>query len=94
MEAEMKRRSIYDKKMENPRFRAVYNEVAAKMDIGERIAQLRHERHMTQAELAKRVHTSRTAIVRYESGNYENYNLMTLKRIAKALGKELEISFS
>jgi transcriptional regulator with XRE-family HTH domain len=90
----MKKRSIYDRKMEDPEFRAVYEEVAAKLDIGEKISELRHKCHMTQADLAKRVHTSRTAIARYESGNYENYNIVTLKRIAKALGKELKISFS
>ena len=89
----MKKRSIYDKKMSDPGFRAVYNEVAAGLEIGEKIAELRHKRHMTQTELAKKVHTSRTAIARYESGNYENYNIVTLKRIARALGKKLEISF-
>lgn len=90
----MKKRSIYDRKMKDPKFRATYEEVAAKLDIGEKISELRHKRHMTQADLAKRVHTSRTAIARYESGKYENYNIVTLKRIAKALGKELKISFS
>jgi len=90
----MKRKSIYDRKMEDSKFRATYEEVAANLEIGERIAELRHKRHMTQAELAERVHTSRTAIARYESGNYENYNIVTLKRIAKALGKKLNISFS
>ena len=90
----MKKKSIYDKKMANPKFKAVYNEVAVNLAIGERIAELRHKRHMTQAELAKKVHTSRTAIARYESGNYEKYSVTTLKRIAKAMGKKLEISFS
>lgn len=90
----MKRKSIYDRKLQNPKFRAAYEEVASNLAIGERIAELRHKHHMTQAELAERVHTSRTAIARYESGNYDNYNVMTLKRIAKALGKKLKISFS
>ncbi len=90
----MKRKSIYDRKMEDPKFRAAYKEVVANLEIGEKISELRRKHHMTQADLAKRVHTSRTAIARYESGNYENYNIVTLKRIAKALGKELEISFS
>ncbi|MDE1920910.1 MAG: helix-turn-helix transcriptional regulator [Candidatus Omnitrophica bacterium] len=48
---------------------------------------------MSQLELAKKVKTSRTAIVRYESGNYNNFNLGTLTRIAKALNKSLKISF-
>jgi DNA-binding XRE family transcriptional regulator len=88
------KKSIFDKKMENPKFKAVYDEVSAGMEIGERIAELRHKAKMSQLELAKRVHTSRTAIVRYESGNYARYNVGTLARIAKAFHKKLNISLS
>ena len=88
------KKSIFDKKMESPKFKAVYDEVSAKMDIGERISELRHDAKMSQLELARRVHTSRTAIARYESGNYDRYNVGTLSRIAKALHKRLNISFS
>jgi transcriptional regulator with XRE-family HTH domain len=45
-------------------------------------------------ELARKAHTSRTAIARYESGEYDGYNVSTLARIAKALHKRLKISFS
>jgi len=88
------KKSIFDKKMESPKFKAVYDEVSAKMSIGEEIAELRHKARMSQLELAKKVHTSRTAIVRYESGKYDGYNVSTLARIAKALHKRLKISFS
>ena len=88
------KKSIFDKKMESPKFKAVYDEVSAKMSIGEEIAELRHKARMSQLELAKKVHTSRTAIVRYESGEYDGYNVGTLARIAKALHKRLKISFS
>ena len=90
----MKKKSIFDRKMEDPKFRAVYEEVAVKLSIGETIAKLRHKYEMTQAELAEKVHTSRTAIARYESGKYVNYNLRTLKRIASALGTNLRITFA
>jgi transcriptional regulator with XRE-family HTH domain len=88
------KKSIFDKKMENPEFKAVYEEVSAEMNLGEQIARLRHEARISQSELAKRVSTSRTAIARYESGNYSRYNLVTLARIAKALHKKLKVSFS
>jgi len=87
------KKSIFDKKMENPKFKAVYDEVSSKMNIGEQIAELRHKANMSQLELAKRVHTSRTAIARYESGDYDRYNVGTLARIARALHKRLKISF-
>ena len=88
------KKSIFGKKMENPKFKAVYEEVSAEMNLGEQIARLRHEARISQSELAKRVSTSRTAIARYESGNYSRYNLVTLARIAKALHKKLKVSFS
>ena len=88
------KKSIFDKKMENPKFKAVYDEVSAQMHIGEQIAQLRHKAKISQLELAKRVDTSRTAIARYESGDYNGYNVGTLMRIARALHKRLKISFS
>ncbi len=88
------KKSIFDKKMENPKFKAVYDEVSAQMNVGEQIAQLRHKAKMSQLELAKRVDTSRTAIARYESGDYNGYNVGTLMRIARALHKRLRISFS
>ena len=88
------KKSIFDKKMGNPKFKAVYDEVSAKMKVGEQIAQLRHKAKMSQLELAKRVDTSRTAIARYENGDYDRYNVGTLMRIARALHKRLKISFS
>lgn len=88
------KKSIYQKKMENPKFKAVYEEVATKLAIGERIAELRHKRHMTQLELARKVKTSRSAIARYESGEYNTYNITTLARIAKALKAHLRIALS
>lgn len=89
----MKKKSIYDKKMEDARFKAVYDEVSVKLDIGEKIAELRHKEKMTQEELAKKVNTSRTAIARYESGKYNRYNVHTLSKIAHALHKRLKVEF-
>ena len=88
------KKSIFDKKMENAGFKAVYDKMSAQMSIGEQIAELRHKAKMSQMELARKVHTSRTAIARYESGEYDRYNLSTLTRIAKALNSRLNVSFS
>lgn len=88
------KKSIFDKKMEDQKFKAVYYQVSIQMNIGEQIARLRHKAKMSQLELAKKVSTSRTAIARYESGDYNRYNVATLARIARALHKRLKISFS
>ena len=87
-------KSIFDKEMENPKFKAIYDEVAAHMDIGEQIAELRHKAKMSQLELAKKVNTSRTAIIRYESGDYNSFNVKTLAKIARAFHMNLKIYFS
>jgi DNA-binding XRE family transcriptional regulator len=92
-EAVNMKKSIFDKKMENPKFKAVYDEVSTEMNIGEQIAQIRHKAKMSQLELARKVDTSRTAIARYESGNYNKYNVSTLMRIGKALHKKLKVCY-
>ena len=46
------KKSIFDKEMENPKFKALYNEISATMDIGEQIAELRHKAKMSQSVLS------------------------------------------
>lgn len=87
------KKSIFEKKMSDPKFKAIYEEIKTILSIGETIAELRHKRKMTQLELAKKASTSRSAIAKYESGKYSRYNLSTLTRIAKALNTDLKISF-
>ena len=65
----MKKKSIYDKKMEDARFKAVYDEVSVKLDIGEKIAELREEKQQTEnqkqeAEKQKQELTDKLAIFR------------------------------
>lgn len=86
-------KSIYDKEMKNSKFRNAYKTEAFKLNIGETIAKLRHKHKMTQLDLARKAKTSRSAVARYESGDYENYNIVTLQKIAQALDKELKVSF-
>ena len=88
------RKSIFDKEMEDPKFKAMYDEISAQMDIGEKIAELRHKAKLSQLELAQKANTSRTAIARYESGDYNSFNVRTLVKIARAFHKNLKISFS
>jgi UDP-N-acetylglucosamine 1-carboxyvinyltransferase len=57
-------------------------------NIGHRIADLRETKGITQADLAKRLNTTQSAIARLEAGN-QNPSADMLKRIGKALGKNL-----
>jgi UDP-N-acetylglucosamine 1-carboxyvinyltransferase len=56
--------------------------------IGGLIAQIRQERGMTQAEFAKRLKTSQSAVNRMEHGR-QNLSLETLGRISDVLNKQL-----
>ncbi|HVX47774.1 MAG TPA: UDP-N-acetylglucosamine 1-carboxyvinyltransferase [Candidatus Saccharimonadales bacterium] len=56
--------------------------------IGELIAQIRQERGFTQAEFAKRLNTSQSAVNRIEHGR-QNLSLETLGRISDVLNKSL-----
>ncbi len=56
--------------------------------IGNRIADVRETLGLTQAELAKKLHTTQSAIARIESGK-QNISADMLKRISQALGKNL-----
>lgn len=56
--------------------------------IGDRIADLREAQGLTQTELAKKLHTTQSAIARIERGR-QNVSADMLKKIGGALGKNL-----
>src|SRR5580704_5260752 len=56
--------------------------------IGTLIAQLRQEKGFTQAEFARRLKTSQSAVNRMEHGR-QNMSLETLGRISDVLNKQL-----
>jgi predicted transcriptional regulator len=62
----------------------------AEYKIIEEIIMARRENNLTQKGLAELVGTKQSNISRLESGNY-NPTLVFLNKIAKAVGKELEI---
>ena len=82
-----------DKLMENKEFRKRFDKEYQNLCIGEQIARIRHQAHLTQAVLAKRIDTTKSAISRYESADYTGYSLPLLKRVAKACGADLRIMF-
>lgn len=61
---------------------------AANEKIGQLIAQVRHERGLTQAEFANRLSTSQSAVNRIEKGK-QNLSLETLGRISEVLNKQI-----
>jgi ribosome-binding protein aMBF1 (putative translation factor) len=86
-----KKTSWLDKKLENPKFKDLFQEEYEKLSIGEQLVKLRLAAGLTQAELAKRLRTTASAVSRYESAEYDRYELKTLRKIAKACGATVHL---
>ena len=84
-------KSWIDKKLSNPVFRKKFEEEYQKLSIGEQLIKIRLEAGLTQAEVAKKIGTTASAISRYESADYDRYELQTLTKIVKAYGGKLKI---
>lgn len=57
------------------------------------LQRMRREAGLTQMELAERVGTSKSVISRLENAEYGAHSLTMLRRVAEALGKDVEINF-
>ena len=59
--------------------------------IGAFIKEAREQYGLTQEELAKRIHTTKSVISRMENHS-EDVKISTLEKVAKALGKKVKIA--
>ena len=79
--------------LKDPKYRKQYEEQLKRLRLGIKIAKLRQRLGVTQAQLARRAHTSQQAISRLEAATYARYSLLTLQKLASAMGKNLVIDF-
>ena len=82
---------IKKRKKTDPEFAKGFDAGYRDFKIGVILRQAREEAGLTQEELADRVGTRKTAISRMEN-HAEDIKLSTIQKVAKALGKNLEIS--
>ncbi len=82
---------IDERKKKDKEFAEGFDEGHEQFKIGEVLRQAREAAGLTQEELASRVHTKKTAISRIEN-HAEDIKVSTLKRVAKALGKRIQIN--
>ena len=87
------RQHIEEEFKKSPEFKKAYDEEVARLQIGYKIAQLRQMRHLSQAELAKKVKTTQQTISRLEDLENAHININTLARLAGALKARLSIDF-
>ncbi len=79
-----------EKRLKNPKFRKAFDAVDAEVRLAVAIAEAREQAGLTQAALAKALHTKQTNISRIERGE-QNLTVHTLEGIAKALHCRLNI---
>jgi DNA-binding XRE family transcriptional regulator len=78
---------------EDPEFRAAQDELAPYREIATQVILLRTRHGISQEELARRVGTSKSAIVRLESGRHRP-NMETLRRVAAAFGGSISVTIT
>jgi len=84
---------IATRKEQDPEFADNYEVGYANFRIGETLRRARVEQGLTQDELAKRLHTKKTAISRIEN-HAEDIRLSTLERYAEALNLHVRVALS
>ena len=77
--------------LQDPQVAAAYAEADAEYSLLEELLRARGEAGLTQAEVAERAGTTQSAIARLEGGRVSP-TVETLRKYAKAVGKELRVT--
>lgn len=77
------------RKMKDPAFRAAYDALEEEFALIRELIGARTKAKLSQAQVAKRMGTSQSAVARLESGRTPS--LTSLRRYAKAVGRKVEI---
>lgn len=78
----------------DPGFRALVEKARVTGQIAQLVYDERHAAELTQRRLAQLVGTTQSVIARLEDDDYSGHSLPMLRRIAAAVGRELEVSFA
>lgn len=85
-------RKHLERSLQDEEFVREWEEQSAERDVMRQIVEARMEQGLTQQELAERCGMKASNLCRLENGN-GNPSVATLEKIARGLGKKLEISF-
>ena len=74
---------------EHPEFRRGSEEFAVEYEVARQMQEARTQAGLTQADLARRMHTTQSVVSRIESG--VNVSIETVTRFAEACGSRLQM---
>lgn len=83
-----------EEELKNPTFRKAYEALEDEFELLKVFLDARKRVHMTQADVAEAMHTSRSTVARIESCGKERQaspSLNTLRRYAQAVGCKLKL---
>ena len=81
-------RDFFKKKFQEREFLKAYEDIGPLMDIALAVVEARNKAGLSQAELAKKLHTTQSVVSRLENGN-QNLSIMMLAKISQALNCDL-----
>jgi DNA-binding XRE family transcriptional regulator len=84
--------TVHDELMQNPKLKRLWEERTEERALAQSIIAQRIQQNLTQEELAQRAGINRPSLTRVETGS-TSPSVTTLKKIARAFGKRLEIQF-
>ena len=82
---------IRKRKAGDPEFAEGFESGYRDFEIGVLLRQAREDAGLTQEQLAEKIQTKKTAISRLEN-HADDIKLSTLQKVARALGKDLQVS--
>jgi len=83
----------FRKQLGDPETRELIEGEIESLRVGTQIAALRQKRRLSQAQLAARAGMSAPNISRIENSPAQNMTLETLVKIARALGRGVDVTF-
>ena len=83
----------FQKQMSDPKIHGLIEKEIESLRVGIQIAKLRQKKNLSQAQLAARAGMSAPNISRIENSPAQNITLETLVKIARALGRGVEVTF-
>ena len=80
------------KKLQNPEFKQAYEELEVEYAIMNEMLKLRGEAGISQSQLSQKTGITQPDISKLENGK-ANPSIATLKKVARAFGKRLQVRF-